>query len=105
MKRLLLIVCLLGILNVALAEDIIVTVEVLSTTTTTTTIPEYGLRATAFAIARVNPLATILLTLMPVIISESLIREFEAIRLREPLKAFVRLIVIITSLVLFAVVI
>jgi len=103
MKKLLLIAWLLGILNIALAEDITVTVEVLPTTTTT--IPEYGLRATAFAIARINPLATLLLILMPVIIAEFLIREFEAIKLSEPLKAFVRLVVIITSLALFAVII
>ena len=103
MKKLLLIAWLLGILNIALAEDITVTVEVLPTTTTT--IPEYGLRATAFAIARINPLATVVLILMPVIIAEFLIREFGAIKLSEPLKAFVRLIVIITSLALFAVII
>ena len=103
MKRLLLIVWLIGILNIALAEDITVTVEVLPTTTTT--IPEYGLRATAFAIARINPLATLLLILMPVIIGEFLIREFENIRLSEPLKVAVRLIIIITSLALFTAII
>ena len=101
MKKLLLIAWLLGILNIALAEEVTVTVEVLPPPE----VPEYGLRATAFAIARINPLATLLLILMPVIIAEFLIREFEAIKLSEPLKAFVRLVVIITSLALFAVII
>jgi len=101
MKKLLLIVCLLGILSIALAEDITVTVEVLPPPE----VPEYGLRATAFAIARINPLATVLFILMPVIIGESLIREFKDIKVSEPLKAFVRLIVIITSLALFAAII
>ena len=97
MKKLLLLLAVL-MLNTALAEEVTVTVEVLP-------LPKYGLRATAFAIARINPLATIVLILMPVIIAEFLIREFEAIKLSEPLKAFVRLIVIITSLALFATII
>jgi len=100
MKKLLLLIAVL-MLSTALAEEVTVTVEVLPPPE----VPEYGLRATAFAIARVNPLATILLILMPVIIAEFLIREFEAIKLSEPLKAFVRLIVIITSLALFATII
>jgi|GEM_PF-5639512 len=103
MKGLLLIVWLLGILNIALAEDIAVTVEVLPTTTTT--IPEYGLRATAFAIARINPIATILFILMPVVIAEFLIREFGAIRLSEPFKVVVRLLVIVITFALLSLII
>jgi hypothetical protein len=86
--------------SIGFADEINVVVNV--TPTTTTTIPSYGLRATAMAIARLNPIATLILLLMPVIIGEFLIRNFEEIKANEPLKAFIRLMIIIISLALFA---
>jgi hypothetical protein len=99
MKKLMLILNWLLILSIAFASDVNVTVEI---TPTTTTIPPYGLRATAMAIARLNPIATLILLLMPVIIGEFLIRNFEEIKANEPLKAVIRLLIIIISLALFA---
>jgi uncharacterized protein YqhQ len=87
-------------LNIAFASDVNVTVEIVPVTTTT--IPSYGLGATAMAIARLNPIATLILMLMPVIIGEFLIRSFEEIKANEPLKAFIRMMIIIVSLALFA---
>jgi len=93
-------------LSIGFADEINVVVNVVptttSTTTTTTTIPSYGLRATAMAIAQINPLATLVLLLMPVIIGEFLIKNFEEIKANEPLKAVIRLLIIIISLALFA---
>ena len=88
--------------SIAFASDVNVTVEIV--TTTTTTIPTYGLVATARAIAQVNPFAVLLFFLMPVIIGEFLIRNFEEIKVNEPLKAAIRLLILIISLALFAVV-
>jgi hypothetical protein len=99
MKKLILILNWLLVLSIVFASDVNVTVEI--TPTTTTTIPSYGLRATMLAIAQINPLATLILLLMPVIIGEFLIKNFEEIKANEPLKAFVRLMIIIISLVLF----
>ena len=90
-------------LSIAFADEVNVIVNVTpTTTTTTTTIPSYGLRATMLAIAQINPLATLILLLMPVIIGEFLIRSFEEIKANEPLKAVIRLLIIIISLALFA---
>jgi parallel beta-helix repeat protein len=61
-----------------------------------------GLGATARAIAQINPLAVLIFVLMPIIIGEFLIRNFEEIRANEPLKAIMRLLIIITALALFA---
>jgi hypothetical protein len=99
MKKLMLILNWLLILSIAFASDVNVTVEI---TPTTTTIPPYGLRATAMAIARLNPIAVLILMLMPVIIGEFLIKSFEEIKANEPLKAVIRLLIIIISLALFA---
>jgi len=105
--RLLAIAGFLLALSIGFADEVNVVVNVVptttSTTTTTTTIPSYGLRATAMAIAQINPLATLVLLLMPVIIGEFLIKNFEEIKANEPLKAFIRLMIIIISLALFAV--
>jgi hypothetical protein len=64
--------------------------------------PPIGLGATARAIAQINPLAVLIFVLMPVIIGEFLIRNFEEIKANEPLKAAIRLLIIITALALFA---
>jgi uncharacterized protein YqhQ len=89
--------------SIAFADDVNVVVNVTpTTTTTTTTIPSYGLRATMLAIAQINPLATLILLLMPVIIGEFLVKNFEEIKVNEPLKAVIRLLIIIISLALFA---
>jgi len=88
-------------LSIAFADEVNVVVNV-TPATTTTTIPSYGLRATAMAIARLNPLATLILILMPVIIGEFIIKNFEEIKLNEPLKAAIRLLILIISLALFA---
>ena len=90
------------------------TTTTVSTTTTTTTIPtttttiisypEVGLGATARAIAQLNPLATLIFILMPVIIGEAIINAFSEIKVNEPLKAVIRLLVLIITLALFAVV-
>jgi hypothetical protein len=85
--------------SIVFADDVNVVVNV---TPTTTTIPSYGLRATMLAIAQINPLATLILLLMPVIIGEALINTFNEIKLNEPLKATIRLLVLIVSLALFA---
>ena len=104
--RLLAIAGFLLALSIGFADEVNVVVNVVptttSTTTTTTTIPSYGLRATAMAIAQINPLATLVLLLMPVIIGEFLIKNFEEIKANEPLKAVIRLLIIIISLALFA---
>jgi len=71
-------------------------------TTTTTTIPSYGLIATARAIARINPFALFILVLIPVIIGEFVIKSFEEIKVNEPLKAAIRLLILIISLALLA---
>jgi hypothetical protein len=92
-------------LSIGFSDDVNVVVNVVpttTTTTTTTTIPSYGLRATMLAIAQVNPVATLILLLMPVIIGEFLIKNFEEIKANEPLKAVIRLLIIIISLALFA---
>jgi uncharacterized protein YqhQ len=93
--RLLSIVAFLLSFSIAFAEDINVTVNV-------TPAPQFGLVATARAIAQVNPLAPLVFVLMPIIIGEFLIRNFEEIRLNKPLEALIRMIVIITALALFA---
>ena len=102
--RLLAIAGFLLALSIGFADEVNVVVNVTPTTTstTTTTIPSYGLRATAMAIAQINPLATLVLLLMPVIIGEFLIKNFEEIKANEPLKAVIRLLIIIISLALFA---
>jgi hypothetical protein len=91
-------------LSIGFADDVNVIVDVVpatTTTTTTTTIPSYGLGATARAIAQINPFAVLIFVLMPVIIGEFLIRNFEEIKVNEPLKAAIRLLIIIISLALF----
>jgi len=98
--RLLAIVGFLLALSIGFADEVNVVVNV--TPATTTTIPSYGLRATAMAIARLNPVATLILILMPVIIGEFIIKNFEEIKLNEPLKAAIRLLILIISLALFA---
>jgi uncharacterized protein YqhQ len=101
--RLLAIAGFLLALSIGFADEVNVVVNVTpTTTTTTTTIPSYGLRATMLAIAQINPLATLILLLMPVIIGEFLIKNFEEIKANEPLKAVIRLLIIIISLALFA---
>jgi uncharacterized protein YqhQ len=101
--RLLAIAGFLLALSIGFADEVNVVVNVTPTTaTTTTTIPSYGLRATMLAIARINPLATLILFLMPVIIGEFIIKNFEEIKVNEPLKAIIRLLIIIISLALFA---
>jgi parallel beta-helix repeat protein len=65
-------------------------------------LPPIGLGATARAIARINPLAVLIFVLMPIIIGEFLIRNFEEIKANEPLKAIMRLLIIIAALALFA---
>jgi uncharacterized protein YqhQ len=87
--------------SIGFADEVNVIVNV-TPTTTTTTIPSYGLRATMLAIAQINPLATLILLLIPVIIGEFLIKNFEEIKANEPLKAVIRLLIIIISLALFA---
>jgi uncharacterized protein YqhQ len=82
-------------LSIGFADDVNVTVNV-------TPAPQFGLVATARAIAQVNPLAPLVFVLMPIIIGEFLIRNFEEIRLNKPLEALIRMIVIITALALFA---
>jgi hypothetical protein len=64
--------------------------------------PPVGLGATARAIAQINPFAVLIFVLMPVIIGEFLIRNFEEIKVNEPLKAAIRLLILIISLALFA---
>jgi hypothetical protein len=97
--RLLVLVWFFLAFSIAFASDVNVTVEI---TPTTTTIPSFGLRATMLAIAQINPLATLLIFLMPLIIGEGIINAFESIKLNEPLKAAIRLLILIISLALFA---
>jgi hypothetical protein len=90
-------------LSIGFADEVNVVVNVVpTTTTTTTTIPSYGLRATMLAIAQLNPLATLVLLLMPVIIGEGIISAFEDVKVNEPLKAAIRLLVLIITLALLA---
>lgn len=63
---------------------------------------EVGLGATARAIARINPFAVLIFVLMPVIIGEGIINTFEGVKVNEPLKAAIRLLILIISLALFA---
>jgi uncharacterized protein YqhQ len=100
--RLLAIAGFLLALGIGFADEVHVIVNISATTTTTTTIPSYGLRATMLAIAQINPVATLILLLMPVIIGEFLIKNFEEIKANEPLKAFIRLMILIIALALFA---
>jgi hypothetical protein len=101
--RLLAIAGFLLALSIGFADEVNVVVNVVpTTTTTTTTIPSYGLRATMLAIAQLNPLATLVLLLMPVIIGEGIISAFEDVKVNEPLKAAIRLLVLIITLALLA---
>jgi len=84
--------------SIGFADDVYITVDV-----TPSPIPPNTIRATMLAIAQINPFATLLIFLMPVIIGEGIINAFEGIKLNEPLKAFIRLMILIISLALFAV--
>ena len=84
-------------LSIGFADDVYITVDV-----TPSPIPPNTIRATMLAIAQINPLATLLIFLMPVIIGEGIINAFEGIKLNEPLKAAIRLLILIISLALFA---
>jgi uncharacterized protein YqhQ len=95
--RLLAIAGFLLALSIAFASDVNVIVDV-----TPSPVPPNTIRATMLAIAQINPLATLLMFLMPVIIGEFLIKNFEEIKVNEPLKAVIRLLIIIISLALFA---
>jgi len=65
-------------------------------------IPEYTIRAMAVALARLNPIAPLFLVLIPIILGEFLIRQFDAIRLNEPVKVLLRMLIIIVALALLA---
>jgi uncharacterized protein YqhQ len=82
-------------LNIGFAEDINVTVHI-------TEVPSFGIRATMLAIAQINPLAPLILVLLPIIIGEFLIRNFDEIKLNKPLEVAVRLLIILTAFALLA---
>ena len=95
--RLLAIAGFLLALSIGFADDVYITVDV-----TPSPVPPNTIRATMLAIAQVNPFATLLIFLMPVIIGEGIINAFEGVKVNEPLKAAIRLLILIISLALFA---